>query len=75
MNASKTIALGAHADIELLREIVASCFEMAPEQITGETLLVEELGADSIDMLNLITELETQFAVEFPPLYSSSSRP
>ena len=46
------------------RAIVAEVFKVNPAQITLTTNFVEDLGADSIDRIELIMRLEEEFDIE-----------
>ena len=44
-----------------VRDIIANQLKVAPEKVTGAARLVEDLGADSANVMVLIMELEDQF--------------
>ena len=46
-----------------VREALAKQFELDPETITMDTNLVDDLGADSLDVVELIMSLEDAFGV------------
>ena len=48
---------------EKLKEALAAQFEIDPEKITMETNLIDDLGADSLDVVELIMNLEDEFGV------------
>ena len=48
---------------EKVRDALAQQFEMDPEEITMETNLIDDLGADSLDVVELIMSLEDEFGV------------
>ena len=48
---------------EKVRDALASQFELDPESVTMDTNLVDDLGADSLDVVELIMELEDEFGV------------
>ncbi len=48
---------------EKVRDTLASQFELDPETITMDTNLLDDLGADSLDVVELITDLENEFGV------------
>lgn len=50
--------------IERARVIVADVFKISAEHIALTTNFVEDLGADSIDRIELIMRLEEEFAIE-----------
>ena len=51
---------------EKVRNALATQFEMDPEEITAETNLIDDLGADSLDVVELIMSLEDDFGVSIP---------
>ena len=48
---------------EKVRAALASQFEIDPEKITPETNLVDDLGADSLDVVELIMNIEDEFGI------------
>ena len=48
---------------EKIREALAQQFEMDPENITMDTNLIDDLGADSLDVVELIMSLEDEFGI------------
>jgi acyl carrier protein len=51
--------------LEVILEVVANCLAREPEMITPESRLVTDLGADSLDFLDIIFSLEQRFNVTF----------
>lgn len=50
--------------IEQARQIVAEVFKINPARLTLTTNFVDDLGADSIDRIELIMRLEEAFGIE-----------
>ena len=48
---------------EQVRDALAQQFEVDPESITMDTNLIDDLGADSLDVVELIMSLEDAFGV------------
>ena len=48
---------------EKVRNALAQQFEMDPEAITPETNRIDDLGADSLDVVELIMSLEDEFGI------------
>jgi len=48
---------------EKVRNALAKQFELDPETITAETNLIDDLGADSLDVVELIMSLEDEFGI------------
>jgi len=46
-----------------IREIICEQFGTAPEKVTGETRFVEDLNADSLDVVELIMSMEDAFSL------------
>ncbi len=46
-----------------VRDALAKQFEMDPESITMNTNLIDDLGADSLDVVELIMSLEDEFGI------------
>jgi acyl carrier protein len=59
--------MGAEENIKMvfekLRNAIAEQFELDRESITPETDLLEDIGADSLDLIELITSMEDEFGV------------
>ena len=48
---------------ENVRNALAQQFEVDPESITLETSLIDDLGADSLDVVELIMSLEDEYGI------------
>lgn len=48
---------------EKVREIVARELKIEPEKITLDSAFVDDLGADSLDMVELVMALEDEFGI------------
>ena len=48
---------------EKMREALASQFEVDPGKITRETDIMDDLGADSLDLVELIMTLEEEYGI------------
>jgi len=51
---------------ERVIEIVAEQLGVSKDQITNETSFVNDLGADSLDTVELVMELEEEFDINIP---------
>ncbi len=49
---------------EKVRAIICDQLMVDPEEITDESSFVEDLGADSLDTVELIMEFEDEFGIE-----------
>ena len=52
-------------EFEKIQNIIAEVLDIEPDDITEETTF-EELEADSLDLFEIITQLEEEFGVEIP---------
>lgn len=52
--------------LEKVKNILASQFDVEEESITPETNIQEDLGADSLDVVDMLMSLEDEFDVEIP---------
>ncbi len=51
---------------EKVKEIITKQMGVKPEQITKETSFINDLGADSLDTVELIMEFEDAFDMNIP---------
>lgn len=51
---------------ENLREVIANTLKVDAEQITEEASFVDDLKADSLDLVELIMAFEDEYGVEIP---------
>ena len=51
---------------EEMREVIAEELEVSKEEISRESQIVDDLGADSLDVVELIMRMEEKFSVEIP---------
>jgi acyl carrier protein len=51
---------------EKVKEIIADRLGVDPEEVTPEASFVEDLGADSLDTVELVMALEEEFGIEIP---------
>ena len=53
-----------HEILEKIKEVVADKLDADPSDVTDESRFMEDLGADSLDVVELIMGLEDEFGVE-----------
>ena len=51
---------------EKIKEILAEQLDANADEMTMETKIAEELGADSLDVVELLMSIEDEFEVEIP---------
>lgn len=52
--------------LEKIKEMVAEQLNVDAEDITEETSFKEDLGADSLDLFELVSNLEDEYEIEIP---------
>lgn len=53
-------------DMEKVRQIVAEQLGVDADEVTPEASFVDDLGADSLDTVELVMALEEEFGLEIP---------
>ncbi|MBQ0013871.1 MAG: acyl carrier protein [Clostridia bacterium] len=51
---------------ETVRAMIAEQLEIDEEEITMDSALIEDLGADSLDVVDLVMSIEDEFEIEVP---------
>jgi len=51
---------------EKIRTIISEQLSVSEDKITLETSLLNDMGADSLDIFQIISNLEDEFGMEFP---------
>lgn len=52
--------------LEKMKELIADQLSVDAETITAESKFKEDLGADSLDLFELVMALEDEYSVEIP---------
>ena len=52
--------------LEKVKAILAEQFDVEEDKITADTDLQEDLGADSLDVVDLLMSIEDEFEIEIP---------
>jgi acyl carrier protein len=53
-------------EFDKLRNIIAEVLNVDPEEITLETTFMDDLGADSLDVFQIVMGIEEEFGIEIP---------
>ena len=53
-------------EFEKLQSIIAEVLNINAEEITMESAFVDDLGADSLDVFQIIMGIEEEFGIEIP---------
>ena len=54
-------------EFEKLQKIVSEVLNVEPDEITMDTTFIDDLGADSLDVFQIIMGIEEEFDIEIPP--------
>ena len=59
--------MAASGDLaERIKNIIVEQLSVSPEEVTPEASFIEDLGADSLDIVELIMALEEEYDIEIP---------
>ena len=53
-------------EFEKLKKIIADVLNVDPEEVNLETTFMDDLGADSLDVFQIIMGIEDEFGIEVP---------
>ncbi|MDD6810599.1 MAG: acyl carrier protein [Lachnospiraceae bacterium] len=53
-------------EFEKLKQVIAQILNVDPEEITMETTFMEDLGADSLDVFQIVMGIEEEFDIVIP---------
>lgn len=53
-------------EFEKLKKVIAEVLNVDPEEITMDTTFTDDLGADSLDVFQIIMGIEEEFDIEIP---------
>ncbi|MCR5720181.1 MAG: acyl carrier protein [Lachnospiraceae bacterium] len=53
-------------ELEKLKKIIASVLNVDEDEITPETTFIDDLGADSLDLFQIVMGIEEEFGIEVP---------
>ena len=54
-------------EFEKLKKVITEVLSVDPDEITMETTFTDDLGADSLDIFQIIMGLEEEFDIEIAP--------
>ena len=54
-------------ELEKVKKIIAGVLNVDPNEITEETTFVDELGADSLDLFQVMMGIEEEFDIDVDP--------
>ena len=53
-------------EFEKLQSIIGEVLNLEPEEITMDSTFVDDLGADSLDIFQIVMGIEEEFDIEIP---------
>ena len=53
-------------EFEKIQKIIADVLNIEPEKITMESAFVDDLNADSLDVLQIVMGIEDEFGIKIP---------
>ena len=53
-------------EFEKLKQVIADVLNVDPDEISMESTFVDDLGADSLDVFQVIMGIEEEFSIESP---------
>ncbi len=53
-------------EFEKLKKVIADVLNVDPDEIEMETKFIDDLGADSLDVFQIIMGIEEEFDIEIP---------
>lgn len=52
--------------IERIKEVIAKQLRMSPDEIADDAAILEDLGADSLDVVEMLMTLEDEMSITIP---------
>jgi acyl carrier protein len=52
--------------LEKIQEMLAEALNLPVEKVTAEAKIVDDLGADSLDLVELLSRLEDEYGIVIP---------
>ena len=53
-------------EFEILQKVIGEVLNVAPDEVTLDTRFVEDFGADSLDLFQVVMGIEEAFGIEIP---------
>ena len=54
-------------ELEKIRQIIAGILNVNPDEVNADSASIEDLGADSLDVFQIIMGVEEEFDIEISP--------
>ena len=49
-----------------VREVIARCMDLRTDEVNNDDLMMEDIGCDSIDCVEIVMDLEKEFSISIP---------
>ena len=56
-------------ELEKIRQIIAGILNVNPDEVNADSAFIEDLGADSLDVFQIIMGVEEEFDIEIDAKY------
>lgn len=54
-------------ELEKIKQIIAGILNVNPDEVNADSAFIEDLGADSLDVFQIIMGVEEEFDIEISP--------
>ncbi len=54
-------------ELEKIRQIISEILNVNPDEVNADSAFIEDLGADSLDVFQIIMGVEEEFDIEISP--------
>ena len=54
-------------ELEKIRQIIAGILNVNPDEVNADSAFIKDLGADSLDVFQIIMGVEEEFDIEISP--------
>lgn len=58
-------------DLKNLSQMIANVLNVDPREVTLETTFLDDLGADSLDIFQIVSEIEEEYGIEITEAQAS----
>ena len=65
-NVNNTYIIMSESIEQKVKEIIVEQLNVTPDQVTNQAKFIDDLGADSLDTVELVMAFEEEFGIEVP---------
>ena len=55
--------IGEQMELDIMKQIVAEVLQVDPQEVTADSTFVDDLGADSLDLMRILILMQEKFGV------------